>query len=277
MAWHLTDNVDEFLAGAGDFLRARPVEHTVLLTIADTLRLSGPAAYGDEPAAFGWWSGDGGGAFLRTPPRPAMLSAMSPAAAESLAGALSSTALSGVGGPDAAAEAFAAEWSRLTGATTRVSARQRLYRLATLTPPAPPPPGKARVAGPADRELLVEWMATFQREVGEQPERVAEFIDDKLSHGGLTLWEADGEPVSMAGVTRAQSGMVRVQAVYTPRGHRARGYAGAATAAVSRAALDAGATDVVLFTDLDNPTSNALYQRLGYTPVDDRSTVEFSS
>jgi predicted GNAT family acetyltransferase len=66
-------------------------------------------------------------------------------------------------------------------------------------------------------------------------------------------------------------------AVYTPREHRAKGYAAAATTAVTRAALDAGAADVVLFTDLDNPTSNALYRRLGYTPIEDRSTVEFPS
>ena len=44
---------------------------------------------------------------------------------------------------------------------------------------------------------------------------------------------------------------------------------------VSRVALDAGATDVVLFTDLANPTSNALYQRLGFTRIDDRRTLEF--
>jgi predicted GNAT family acetyltransferase len=69
--------------------------------------------------------------------------------------------------------------------------------------------------------------------------------------------------------------MVRVMAVYTPREHRARGYAGAATTAVTRAALDAGADDVVLFTDQSNPTSNALYQRLGYIPIEDRQTVEF--
>jgi predicted GNAT family acetyltransferase len=81
----------------------------------------------------------------------------------------------------------------------------------------------------------------------------------------------------MAGLTRPAAGMVRVMAVYTPREYRARGYAGAATAAVTRSALDAGVTDVVLFTDLSNPTSNALYQRLGYTPIEDRRTVEFSA
>jgi predicted GNAT family acetyltransferase len=66
-----------------------------------------------------------------------------------------------------------------------------------------------------------------------------------------------------------------VIAVYTPPGLRGRGYGGAVTAAVTRAALDAGAEDVVLFTDLANPISNALYQRLGYRPVEDRSLVEF--
>jgi predicted GNAT family acetyltransferase len=54
-----------------------------------------------------------------------------------------------------------------------------------------------------------------------------------------------------------------------------RGYAGGATVAVSQAALDAGATDVVLYTDLANPTSNALYQRLGYRPVEDRTVLSF--
>ena len=47
-------------------------------------------------------------------------------------------------------------------------------------------------------------------------------------------------------------------------------------AAVSQAALDAGVRDVVLYTDLANPTSNALYQRLGYRPVEDRVVLSFA-
>ena len=50
---------------------------------------------------------------------------------------------------------------------------------------------------------------------------------------------------------------------------------GAVTAAVSQAARDAGAAEVVLFTDLANPTSNALYQRLGYEAVSDRVIFSF--
>jgi predicted GNAT family acetyltransferase len=71
----------------------------------------------------------------------------------------------------------------------------------------------------------------------------------------------------MAGSTSMAGGMIRVHPVYTPARLRGRGYAGAVTVEVSRAALAVGATDVVLFTDPANPTSNALYQRIGYVPV----------
>ena len=47
------------------------------------------------------------------------------------------------------------------------------------------------------------------------------------------------------------------------------------TTAVCRAALGAGAAEVVLFTDLANPTSNALYQRLGFLAVDDLTGLSF--
>jgi predicted GNAT family acetyltransferase len=83
--------------------------------------------------------------------------------------------------------------------------------------------------------------------------------------------------VSMAGLTRQVAGTIRVGPVYTPPGLRRRGYAGAVTAAVSRAALDAGADEVLLFTDLANPTSNSLYQRLGFQPVEDRVLMSFAS
>jgi len=38
---------------------------------------------------------------------------------------------------------------------------------------------------------------------------------------------------------------------------------------------DRGAREVVLFTDVANRTSNDLYRRLGYVPVEDRLTVRF--
>ena len=60
MSWHLSDDVGEFLEQAGDFLRSRPVENTIPLTLADTLRARGPHAFGNGDPIFGWWTADDG-------------------------------------------------------------------------------------------------------------------------------------------------------------------------------------------------------------------------
>ena len=149
--------------------------------------------------------------------------------------------------------------------------RTRLFRLRVLTPPDPMPPGSARLADIGDQDLLVDWTVAFSQETGAgDPGRAARAVADRLSHDGLMLWETDGVPVATAGLTREVAGVVRVLSVYTPPAHRRRGYGGAVTTAVSRTALAAGALAVLLFTDLANPTSNALYQRLGYQPMGDR-------
>jgi predicted GNAT family acetyltransferase len=79
----------------------------------------------------------------------------------------------------------------------------------------------------------------------------------------------------MASASPLVAGSVRIQAVYTPSPHRRHGYAAALTAEASGRARRAGADEVVLFTDLANPTSNAVYQRIGYQPVMGRVVLSF--
>ncbi|WP_405819688.1 GNAT family N-acetyltransferase [Streptomyces sp. NBC_00838] len=81
----------------------------------------------------------------------------------------------------------------------------------------------------------------------------------------------------MASVSPVVAGQARVSPVYTPPRLRGRGYGGAVTAAISRAARESGAEQVLLFTDLANPTSNALYRRLGYRPLTDSQALTFRS
>ncbi len=100
-------------------------------------------------------------------------------------------------------------------------------------------------------------------------------VDDRVGNGGLILWEHEGRPVSVAGRNRPAAGQARVGPVYTPPDLRGCGFGGAATAAITQAALDDGAEGVVLFTDLANLTSNTLYQRLGYRPVSDWAVLRF--
>jgi hypothetical protein len=160
MAWHLADNPDEFWSAAGAFLQSRPVEHTFLLTLTDTLRHRDLHYYGPGDPQFGWYAAAGEvlGACLQTPPYPLLLTVLPAGAAAELAVLLAGRSLPAVNGLTADAEAFADAWP----APAKVGLQTRLFRLDTLTPPTPTPPGSARVAGPADRELLVAWLIAFQ-------------------------------------------------------------------------------------------------------------------
>jgi len=45
----------------------------------------------------------------------------------------------------------------------------------------------------------------------------------------------------------------------------------------SQALVDAGAEDVLLYTDLANPVSNSIYQRIGYRAVEARVVLDFTA
>jgi RimJ/RimL family protein N-acetyltransferase len=277
MGWNITGDLETYVAGAGEFLRANPAENTVPLGLIETLRAQGEDAFGNGPV-FGWWrSGTDGvrGACLQTGAYPLLLSAMPEEAAAELAGVLADRPLHGVNGDAPAARAFAAAWEHHTGTAPEVRMRQRLYRLEELEIPDPLPPGTARAGIAADRDLVRAWFTAFEEEAMGPASDSSAMADDRLDYGGIALWELDGTPVSMAGRTRIVSGMTRIGPVYTPPEHRRRGYGAAVTAVLTASALEAGATEVVLFTDLANPTSNSVYLRIGYRAVSDRLVLAF--
>nr|WSZ98430.1 GNAT family N-acetyltransferase [Streptomyces sp. NBC_00857] len=278
--WHLTEDVDEFLARAGDFLRSRPALHTTPLTTVEDLRTRGAGAPGAEAPVFGRLERGGGvqAIFYRKPSgRLHLTPVVTGDQADLLAARLADLdrLLPGVVGDHAAATAFAEAWQRRTGAEPVLSVPLHLYRLGTLTPPEPCPEGRVRVAGEEDLEQVMLWCREFAASVGEVvPDAWA---DTRFADRHFSFWETpDGTPASIAAVTSVIGGQVRVDPVYTRAHLRGRGYAGALTAEVSRAALAAGAKEVVLYTDPANPTSNALYQRIGYVPVTDFAVYDFS-
>jgi len=283
MAWQLTENLETFVTTAGGFLRARAAANTIMLTATELLRAKGAGAFGDVTPLFGWLAAPGGtvaAAFMHTPPYPVVLTDMAEAAAAELAADLAGRGYQapGVNATPGPGAAFAAAWHERTGQPAHTGLRMRLYALDTLLPPDPPPPGTARTADATDRGLLLAWLDAFQDEAQPAgPNESERVVDDGVGWGGLVLWEHEGRPVSLAGRRRAAAGQARVGPVYTPPDLRGRGFGGAATAAVTQAALDDGAEGVVLFTDLGNPTSNTLYQRLGYRPISDWAVIRFAA
>ncbi|MFJ3913033.1 GNAT family N-acetyltransferase [Streptomyces vinaceus] len=276
MTWTFTHDLAVFRAAAGRAVAAEPVSNTSLLTVLDALDRRGPGAYGAADPFFGWWTGADGdvaGALLCTPPHPLLIGALPEGAVCELGAALAAEPpLAGVERLNARrrdAGALAAAWGR----PSEVTVQTRLYRLAGLRAPDPVPAGRARTATEADLPLLLDWAGAFKREIGEPGAPSEASQRDRLSYGGVLLWEHAGRPVSMAGFFRAIGSVSRVGPVYTPPELRGRGYAAGVTHAVSEAAYAAGASEVLLFTDLANPTSNGVYQRLGYAPVEDRVVV----
>ena len=66
-----------------------------------------------------------------------------------------------------------------------------------------------------------------------------------------------------------------INMVYTPPAHRGKGYATEVVAKVSQCILNEGKQYCFLFTDLANPTSNKIYQTVGYKPVIDIDVYRF--
>ena len=126
-------------------------------------------------------------------------------------------------------------------------------------------------------------MRAFSEEVLHEgagdAERLERSIDARLEGSetsGITLWERDRRPVSLAGYTGPTPNGIRIGPVYTPPEHRGRGYGSAVTAGVSQLQLDRGRRLCFLYTDLENATSNAIYMRIGYEPVCDSRELVFS-
>ena len=273
------ETVAEFLARAGAFLEAREAEHNLIFALTSVLSAN-PEVFPEPPRFAVVVAEDGGiaGAAIQTPPRQVVLAGPpDPAAearvAEALADAFATTELPGVLGPKGASRAFAARWAAAApGRTSGPGMAERIYRLTTVVPPRPAP-GSARIAGERDRDLLVAWLNAFALEAfGEPMEEAPVYADRWVARVGgraMWLWEADGRAVSAAGLSGMTPHGIRVGPVYTPPADRNRGFAGNLVAVASQAQLDAGRRFVFLFTDLANPTSNHVYQAIGYEPVAD--------
>jgi RimJ/RimL family protein N-acetyltransferase len=309
MAWQTTSDVTEFLTAAGPYLRAEPARNTVILSVTEMMRVSAAAQPGKSASAaddarsaamaagressqeaaagplLGWFRdalGAVAGAFMHTPPFPVVLTEVGlSAAAELAAVTLAARPLGGVNAYPDLARAFADGWlGGHPGSRVEVYRRQRLYRLGELAWPDPAPAGAARIAADADAPLAGDWFTAFAVEVDDmgRGEDQSAAARQKISHGGVTLWDDEGgRPVALACNTAQVSGMARIGPVYTPPEARGRGYGSAATAALSRRLRDEGIGEVVLYTDLANPVSNSIYQRIGYRPVEDRVVLSFQA
>jgi RimJ/RimL family protein N-acetyltransferase len=271
----LHSSVDEFRVIAEPLYRHDPVLHTIELT------LLGANKFPDDSILLTVWdAGMPVGATLQTPPYPLACNGITAEAIDTVVADLAGWRpdLTGVGGVRSRAVAFADAWRAITGRGGKVSTEERLYRLGTLRTPNGVA-GTARLATDDDRRVLVDWVELFSQETFSHVRGDAageRFVDTANQVGDrFVVWDVDGAPVSMAMLRAPASGVSRIGPVFTPLTHRGHGYGSAVTAAAADLAHRSGTPDVVLFADLANPVSNAIYQRIGFEPVVDSVRIDF--
>ncbi len=189
--------------------------------------------------------------------------------------------LTGMTGSKNIVSQFADTWQAAAGRKAILKMAMRIYKLVRVSPVSGVP-GFMRPANEADTSLLLDWYGNFHRESlveKPDPERIKVQVERYLKADphlrGMMIWQNGGNPVSMAGYSGPTTNGIRIGAVYTPPALRRKGYASACVAGLSQYLLDIGFNFCFLFTDLINPTSNHIYQQLGYQAVNDVDTFEF--
>lgn len=285
----ITEDPTVFLAAAEQHLAHDPVVSTVVSSVAQRTVVAVRSEV--RPPEHPRWFAvvrrgrDVVGTAMRTAPfqpHPLFVMPMPDDAARALAAAVHARGerVGGVNGSLPAARVYAEETARLAGGEPRIDEHTRLFELGELVAP-PSPPGRLRAATARDGDLVLDWFNAFAGDAAEQAGRVEdrpsfhtpEDIRARLEDGRVWLWEDEGgEAVHVTGHSLPAYGVSRIGPVYTPRPHRGRGYAAAAVAGVSAMLRDQGAR-VCLFTDQANPTSNRLYEALGFRPVVDMANL----
>ena len=267
-----------FLARAGPWLLSAEVENNVIYSIAasiaDRLLVPKQAPYfaaaveADQVVACA----------LRTPPHKLLISSGPDTAMHALTQDVFSLApdLPAMDGPEPAAGVFAAAWSKMAGCTARIGTRRRLYATRAVERDLPHVVGVLRNAELHERPLAVEWANAFALEaMPNEHFDQEEAIDRAFRLNALYFWD-DAGAVSMVAARGTTSNSARVGHVYTPKNARRRGYATAAVAALTGRLLAQGIGWCCLYTNLANPTSNSIYQQIGYRPVRDFNDYLFA-
>jgi uncharacterized protein len=220
---------------------------------------------------------------IMTPPHNITLYAtdniIHPTAINCLIDGLENHEIPGVTTEKTLAEYFAEKYAARKGLTFNTTMSQRIYELKVVNPDIRQF-GVVRLLDEKDMYFFPFWAEAFNasKSYGKTempiPQDAKSYLY-RLSTRKLYVLEDNGIPVSMAGYTREMPTAIGVAFVFTPPYFRGKGYASSCVAQISQMALDKGFSKCVLYTDLANPTSNSIYQKIGYVPVCDSLMLKF--
>lgn len=269
------DQVQDFLAATQSSLEEHETENNLILGIAFVLR-DDPSRYPQKPFLACVYDEQEEPILncLMTPPYPLLVQSETviPSAIDLLQRFLldKEISITGVNGRQDTSDMFAQHWGRLAGQEPQLDMRLRAYELRQVIMPAMPE-GNFRCLAAEHSETVIDFFKAFHDEAMGEGEEMTPIpvILKALESNKVYGWVKEGKVVSMALKGRPISHGQTVSAVYTPPEERRKGFASATVACLSQVILDEGCQFVNLFTDLSNPTSNAIYQAIGYRALCD--------
>lgn len=130
-----------------------------------------------------------------------------------------------------------------------------------------------------NKEILFEFICGFMEETFPQETKssaeIYEIYERHIKNQSLYLLRNEfNEIVSMASYSRGTNTSGAVAFVYTKKAARGKGYGSLVTALVSEKILSSKKI-VNLFTDLSNPTSNSIYQKIGFKKIGENVNFRF--
>lgn len=271
-------NADDFLQETQAVLLQNEAENNLILGLS--LRIQNEPSFFTAP--FLATVSDENGlalAAIRTPPHFLILYAAEDyqAALQTLANYLQETNadLPGVIAPSELAEDFAKLWAEANRFGYRVGVYERIYELTEVVPPKPSG-GFLRQMAQEDSELVARWLQEFHHEAvrNDPPVDYQAAAQRYLNNNYMYIWD-DEQPVTMVATSRSTLHGICIGPVYTPPLFRGKGYASNCVAELSQKMLSSGRKFCCLFTDLSNPTSNSIYQKIGYKPLRDFKLMLF--
>jgi len=164
------------------------------------------------------------------------------------------------------------------GRESRLQMTQGIYRCKKVIPSKNHESLTFRAAQMDDVVQVGQWIENFQREaVPHDPAIIGvDLAKTKIENQMIYLIEKESKPVSMAAWSRDIETSCSVNLVYTPPDFRKKGYGSLVTAKLTQYLLDSGKSETNLYTDISNPTSNKIYQNIGYEFVCDSIHIGIS-
>ncbi|MED1609910.1 MULTISPECIES: GNAT family N-acetyltransferase [Bacillus cereus group] len=263
---HVYEEIVNFKEEVTPFLEKNELENNLILGVLQMVHqpiFMGIAKQGEEIAVV----------FLQTEEKKQIIVATSEMAEEDIVELAKKLAevypnVPGLIGNKKIVQRLAEEIAVLENKKTTVAMEQGIYELKQVKKKWNGD-GVFREVNSDELTLIKQWIYQFCEDVNlpTTKEEAKQTAHTLITNHRLFGLEVDGKLVSVAAKTRPTKNNITVNFVYTPKEERKKGYASNCVAALSQRMLDEGYKTTTLYTDLANPTSNKIYQEIGYEQI----------